>query len=143
MFFKRDSSIAGNYWPWPSNTSYRIRSPTDVTDQGYFGESVAIDFPYVVIGEPHSPYPVTTYKKGSVHIYKLENNSLTWKKTINGEDDQDQFGLKVAISALTGSNANGGNYHIIVGTGGDRRNNSQSAYIYEGSDGNWSKKKLS
>jgi cysteine-rich repeat protein len=96
-------------------------------DNDYFGDSVAIDGDYIVIGVQNDDD--RGINSGSVYIFKRDGNVWSQQQKIIANDGayEDNFGGSVSIQGD----------HIVVGAYGDN-NNTGSAYIFK-RDGNvWS-----
>jgi hypothetical protein len=99
-----------------------------------FGDAVAIDGDYAVIGAPHKGwYPYDTPKPGSAYIFKREGSAWveqTRLLPINGEEE-DNFGTSVSMS---------GDYALIGASSahpdasGNRRG---SAYVFKRENSMW------
>ncbi|PHS14845.1 MAG: hypothetical protein COA78_05540 [Blastopirellula sp.] len=93
---------------------------------GRFGDTVALDGEYAVIGVPDSGFA------GSAYIYKQENGVWVEKQILQSVDgiDGDEFGTSVAISNTT----------VVIGARFDDHNNidrAGSAYVFNEQNGVW------
>jgi hypothetical protein len=97
--------------------------PDDGTSSDYFGEAVAMNNDYMVVGAPYDDNSYTD--QGSAYIYKRNGNNwvLETKIYANDRDQSDYFGRSVSIS---------GNW-IIIGAAYDDNSYSEqgSAYIFK------------
>jgi len=114
----------GTAWEWKS----RFYASDAATDDN-FGQSVAIDADYAVVGSPNDdPMGVNS---GSVYIFKKTAGVWAQYAKLVPTDGTagDFFGYSVAIS---------GNY-IVIGAKGDKINafTNGSAYVYYNNSGTW------
>jgi len=104
-------------------------TPDDARQSDYFGRSVAIGCGRIVVGA-HGDNVGSNDDQGSAYIFDLDGNQLA-KITADDGDDNDQFGISVAV----------GSGRIVVGAfqNDDGGTDSGSAYIFD-LDGNQLKK---
>ncbi|ETR66757.1 MAG: PKD domain-containing protein, partial [Candidatus Magnetoglobus multicellularis str. Araruama] len=97
--------------------------PDDGTSSDYFGEAVAMNNDYMVVGAPYDDNSYTD--QGSAYIYKRNGNNWVLETKIYANDraQSDYFGRSVSIS---------GNW-IIIGAAYDDNSYSEqgSAYIFK------------
>lgn len=104
-------------------------TPNDGAASDEFGRAIAISGDYAAIGAPFNDIPINN--GGAVYIYK--KNGSQWiqeaKLTANDAENNDQFGISVAID---------GDY-VVVGAHYDDDNGSitGSAYIFKRTGTNW------
>lgn len=95
----------------------------DATEYNWFGEAVAIDRNYIVVGAPWDD-------DGSAYIYRTRDGSATWdivqKIVAPDAAEGDFFGYAVAVD----------DNYVVVGARHDNDDSSSgSAYIYRTTDG--------
>ena len=116
--------LSGGNWVYKTKLT-----ATDGAASDYFGNAVAINGNYAIVGAVLDD--VNKTDQGSAYIYELSGGSWVSKTRLTASDGaaNDHFGSSVSIS---------GNYAIVGAALDDVGNTDQgSAYIYELSGGSW------